>query len=102
MSRQASNLYKYKTYKWIKIDGAEPVDQILDAQIKQSIDSQLAAKGFRKVDSDNADIYVGYQVSITQETEWNAYGSGGYGWGGGTTTMTSSTLHDRNIGFRCL
>jgi len=82
---------KFKTYKWVKIAGAEYPDQILDSQIKQSIDSQLAAKGFTKSDSDNADLYVGYQVSISQEKQWNTYG-GGVGWRmGGMATATSST-----------
>jgi len=58
---------KFETYKWVRIDGAEYPDQIPDGQIKQSIDSQLAAKGFTKTDSDTADLYVGYQVSISQE-----------------------------------
>ena len=35
---------------------------------------QLAAKGLNKTDSDIADLYVGYQLSVTQEKEWNAYG----------------------------
>lgn len=84
---------KFKTYKWVKIEGAETPNQIVDQQIKQSIDTQLAAKGFTKTDNDNADLYVGYQVSITEERQWNAYG-GGMGWriGGGMVTATSSTL----------
>jgi hypothetical protein len=47
---------KYKTYKWIKIDGSEQIDQIVDQQIKQAIDSQLASKGFTKTDDDKADL----------------------------------------------
>jgi len=58
---------KFKTYKWVKVEGAEYPDQILDQQIKQSIDSQLAAKGLTKTDGDTADLFVAYQVSISQE-----------------------------------
>jgi len=92
---------KFKTYKWVKIEGAEYPNQILDQQIRQSIDSQLAAKGFSKSESDNADLYVGYQVSITQERQWNAYGMGGAGWrmGGGMATATSSTLQVGTLAF---
>jgi Domain of unknown function (DUF4136) len=99
-SAPGTDFSKFKTYKWVKIEGAEYPDQILDQQIKQSIDSQLAAKGFTKSDSDNADLYVGYQVSITQEKEWNAYGMGG-GWrmGGGMATATSSTLQIGTLAF---
>jgi len=91
---------KFKTYKWVKIEGAVDVDQILDQQIKQSIDSQLAAKGLTKSDSDTADLFVGYQVSITEEKQWNAYGTGGVRWrtGGGMGTATSSTIQIGTLG----
>src|ERR1700756_5211834 len=49
---------KYRTYKWVNIGDAHP-DQIMDAEIKQAVDSQLAAKGMSKTDSDNADLYIG-------------------------------------------
>jgi hypothetical protein len=38
---------KYRTYTWVNIRGAHP-DQIMDAEIKQSVDSQLASKGITK------------------------------------------------------
>jgi Domain of unknown function (DUF4136) len=91
---------KYKTYKWVTIAGAEYPNQILDQQIKQSIDSQLAAKGFTKSDGDNIDLLVGYQVSITQQQQWNAYGTGmGWRMGGGMATATSSTLQVGTLAF---
>lgn len=91
---------KYKTYKWVRIEGAQYPDQILDQQIQQSIDSQLAAKGFTKTGTENADLDVAYQVSISQEKQWNAYGTGG-GWrmGGGMATATQSTLQVGTLGF---
>jgi hypothetical protein len=87
---------KFHTYKWVSIEGGAHPNQIMDAQIKQSIDSQLAAKGLTKTDSDNADLYVGYQVAVNQEKQWNAYGmGGGIRWGGGMATASQSTI---NIG----
>lgn len=84
---------KYHTYKWVAIEGATQPNQILDAQIKQSIDSQLATKGLTKTDSDKADLFVGYQVSVDQEKQWNAYGmGGGVRWGGGMATAQQSTI----------
>jgi hypothetical protein len=84
---------KYHTYKWVTIEGATQPNQIMDTQIKSSIDSQLAAKGLTKTDSDKADLFVGYQVSLDQEKQWNAYGmGGGPRWGGGMGTATSSTI----------
>ena len=39
---------KYHTYKWVPIEGGSHPNQIADAQIKSSVDSQLAAKGSDK------------------------------------------------------
>jgi hypothetical protein len=104
---------KYKTYKWVRVPKAEYPNQILDAQIMQSIDAQLTLKGLSKTESDNPDLYVAYQAAVQQEQQWNSYsndmggggwgygrwggwgGYGGYGGGMSTTTTTSSTI---NIG----
>jgi predicted heme/steroid binding protein len=102
---------KYKTYKWVRVPKAEYPNQILDAQIMQSIDAQLTLKGLSKTESDNPDLYVAYQAAVKQEQQWNSYsndmggggwgygrwggwgGYGGYGGGMSTTTTTSSTIH---------
>ena len=83
---------KYHTYKWVPIEGASYPNQIVDAQIKASIDSQLASKGLTKTDGDKADLLIGYQVSIQQEKQWNAYGTGGMRWGGGMASAQQSTI----------
>jgi hypothetical protein len=85
---------KYKTYKWVEIPGASHPDQIVSAQIMQAIDSQLATKGLTKTDSDQADLYVAYQLAVNQEKQWDAMGYGGYRYNR-MGTMTSSTI---NIG----
>ena len=97
---------KYHTYNRVDEVGGQPqigysstvgvgvghLDQILDSQIKEAIDSQLAAKGFTKVDSDKADLLLGYQVGLDREKEFNAYGmGGGWGWGGAPDWITGST-----------
>lgn len=100
---------KYKTYKWVRVPKAQYPNQILDEQIMQSIDAQLALKGLSKTESDNPDLYVAYQAAVQQEQQWNSYstdmgggwgygrwgGWGGYGGGMSTTTTTSKTI---NIG----
>jgi hypothetical protein len=91
-SMPGTDFSKYHTYKWVTIEGATYPNQIVDAQIKTAIDSQLAAKGLTKTDSDKADLYIGYQASIGQEKQWNAYGTGGFRWGGGMATATASTI----------
>jgi hypothetical protein len=91
-SMPGADFTKYHSYKWVPIDGAVVPNQIVDAQIKQSIDSQLATKGLTKTDGDNAGLLIGYQISIQQEKQWNAYGTGGMRWGGGMATAQQSTI----------
>jgi len=81
----------YHTYKWIEIEGGAHPNQIVDAEIKQSVDSQLATKGLTKTDSGKADLNVGYQVAVDKEKQWNAWGTG-RGFGGGMGTATQSTI----------
>jgi Domain of unknown function (DUF4136) len=83
---------KYHTYKWVNIEGGSHPNQIVDQEIRQSVDNQLATKGLMKSDSDKADLYVGYQVALDQERQWNAFGTGGIRWGGGMGSATSSTI----------
>jgi len=80
---------KYRTYKWVNTGDAHP-DQIMDAQIKQAVDSQLASKGMTKTNDDKADLYIGYQTSVNQETQWDVWGSRAFGMG--TGSWTSSTI----------
>jgi hypothetical protein len=98
-----TNFAKYQTYKWVRVPNAQYPNQILDAQIMQAIDAQMAAKGLTKTEN-NPDLYICYQAAVNQEKQWNSYSTGGdnWGWGGWggwggmqTTTTTSSTI---NIG----
>lgn len=95
-SMPGTDFTKFHTYRWVVIEGGSAPNQIVDAQIKASIDSQLAAKGLTKTDSDKADLAIGYQVSVDQQKQWNAYGTGGgIRWGGGMASAQSTTI---NIG----
>ena len=70
---------KYHTYAWVdEVKGVPRVggqpDQILDAQVKQAVDSQMAAKGLTKVaDGDKADVVLGYQLAIDREKQLNGF-----------------------------
>ena len=77
---------KYKTYKWVPIKGADQPDELTTKNIKASIDAELATKGMTKTESDDANLYVGFQTAIGTEKEFTSYNSGwgyGGGWGGG-------------------
>jgi hypothetical protein len=100
---------KYHTYVWVdEVKGVPRVggqpDQILDTQVKQAVDSQMAAKGLTKVaDSDKVDLVLGYQLAIDREKQINGFadgwgGFGGWGpWGGGLNSF-SATTSTINIG----
>jgi hypothetical protein len=77
---------KFKTYKWVEIKDASKFNSMVDQQIKQAIDAQLATKGLTKSDGDTADVLIGYQGAVGQEKEFSSYNSSwgyGPGWGGG-------------------
>ena len=100
---------KYHTYAWVdEVKGVPRVggqpDQILDTQVKQAVDSQMAAKGFTKVvDGGKADILLGYQLAIDREKQINGFADGWGGWGGwrpwsGGPESFSATTSTINIG----
>jgi hypothetical protein len=72
---------KYRTYTWVK--PVRPTSNpLMDERIVAAIDSQLQAKGLRKVDS-NGDMLVTYSAGVRKETSAIATGGGGWRWGGG-------------------
>ncbi len=88
---------KYHSYKWVTIEGGIHPNQIVDAEIKQAVDAQLATKGLTKTDGDQADLYIGYQCAIDQEKQWNGFGMGGGLRWGGMASATSSTINNGSL-----
>ena len=106
----------YRTYKWVDIKGSDKFDEIVQKQIKADLEAELASKGLTKTDSDDADLYIGYQTAIGTEKQFNSYSTDwgyGPGWGGGwygrggyygggmgssTTTGSTSTIYVGQLG----
>jgi hypothetical protein len=77
----------------------------MDKDIKSAIEAELATKGLTKVDSDDANLYIGYQGGIDTEKQYTSYNSSwgygpgwyGGGWYGGPsssiTTGSTSTIY---------
>ena len=96
---------KFKTYKWVSLKTTAQGDSLLSKQIKKAVDIELTGKGLTKTEDDSADLYIGYQTAIGQETAFTSYNSGwgyGPGWyrggwygypGGGMTTGQTSTIY---------
>src|SRR5215469_15210365 len=66
---------KFKTYKWVTIKDAQTVNGIVDKNIKEAVDTQLAMKGLTKTEGDSADVLVAYQPAVGQEKEFSSYNS---------------------------
>jgi hypothetical protein len=99
----------YRTYKWVDIKGSDKVNELAQQEIKAALDAELATKGLTKTDSDDADLYIGYQTAIGTEKQFNSYSTGwgmGPGWGGGwyggygggMTTGSTSTIYIGQLG----
>ena len=96
-----ANFAAFKTYKWVAIKGAQPINELVEKQIKAAIDKELATKGLTKTEADTADLYIGYQAAVDSEKVYTSYTSGwgygpgwyGGGWygGGGMQTTTGQT-----------
>lgn len=105
---QDADFSKYKTYKWASIGGAQKMDESIAKEITETIDVELNRKGLTKTESDNADLYVGYQSAVGGERELHDLGVGwsfGPGWGGGwygtmpkgATTVATSTIYSGQL-----
>jgi len=78
-----ANFAGFKTYKWVDIKDAQPVNSIADKQIRAAIDAQMAKKGLTATTADTADLYIGYQAAVDSEKQYSSYTSGPVGWGYG-------------------
>jgi hypothetical protein len=106
---KGANFSQFKSYKWVAIKDAAAVNGLVDKQIKEAFDAQLAQKGLTRVDSETADLFIGYQTAIGQEKEFTSFNSGwgygpgwyGGGWygypGGGITTGQTSTIYSGQL-----
>ena len=72
-----ANFSRYKTYSWQEIS---PANSLWDARIKNAVDTQLAAKGWTKVDSGGDVAIVAIKTTQTQRTLQTFYDGFGGGW----------------------
>lgn len=87
---------KYHIFKWVDIPSNVHPNQIVSQEIKNAVNNVLASKGLTQATGDTADLYVGYQCSVDQERQWNAWGSGGR-FMGGMGSATSSTISNGTL-----
>jgi hypothetical protein len=101
---KTANFASFKTYA--HKDGTKVGQQLIDDRIVAAIDTQMAAKGFTKVES-NPDVFVIYHMAFDKEKDISTFSSGygggygpyGYGWGGGWAGgTTNTTVRDILVG----
>jgi hypothetical protein len=102
---KTANFAAFKTYA-LK-DGTPSGQPLIDQRIIAAIETQLAAKGLTKADS-NPDVFVVYHVAFDKEKDISTYSSGygggygayGWGWGGGWGGggMTTTQVRDILVG----
>src|SRR5204863_7302899 len=102
---KVANFNAYKTYKWVQIKDAPKLNPLVDQQVRSAIEAELAKKGLAKAPGEEADLWIAYQVTLSQEKEFSSYSSDfgyGAGWGRGwygggmgstMTTGQTSTIH---------
>lgn len=89
----AIDFSKFKTYAWGQGPNPNAVqDSILLQSAQTEINSQLGMKGLQMVqESQNPDLVVVMSSGMKQQTSYNAWGTGGWRWGGGMASVTPET-----------
>ena len=90
-----ANFSNYKTYSWGRVETA---NSMWDQRVKNTIDSQLAGKGWKQVES-GGDVIVNARVitSLREDVHVTANGIGGPGWvpwGGGPAFGDATATKD--------
>ena len=68
-------VFNFRTYSWAADDGVATGDPRLDnnrffiERVRDSVDRELAARGFEKTERGSSDLVIHYHATITQEIE---------------------------------
>jgi len=76
-----ANFTSYKTYAWAPEPNTVALTPPVDDAIHATVDKDLAARGYTKVQGKTPDFYVVYHVTSVQKTDVRHYTD----WGFGTT-----------------
>ena len=63
----------FKTYRWVVLQGAAPLSELIDRQVKAAIDVELSKKGLSLSTEEGADLFIGYQAATDTETSLTSY-----------------------------
>ena len=85
-SAAGTDFSRYKTYKWQRVSNAMYPDQATDQILVRAIDEQLVSKGLTKTEAESADLYVTYQLLITENAKLSSF-SNDIQWQGGANSL---------------
>jgi len=86
---------KFKTYRWVPIEGATQAQGLTEEQVTGAFDAELTNKGLTKVASRTADLFIGYQFGVKKEQDFGGYNTDwGYGNGFETDTWQGGSATD--------
>jgi hypothetical protein len=69
---RATDFARYNTYKWTKIPSPRTPTPEIEELIHSEVDAQLEAKGLKKIENGEPDLYVGYSVTLGQPKKQTA------------------------------
>jgi hypothetical protein len=85
-------------------EGTPTKNALIDNRLVSEIETQMAAKGFTKNET-NPDVFVVFHVAFDEQKDISSYSTGpmyggyGYGWGGGWgSTTTDVRVRDILVG----
>jgi hypothetical protein len=85
MPGAAQTAAAYRTYAWLPTKARDEShnNPFVEGQLKQAVERDLTAKGYRKVArNDNPDFLIGWHVTTQEKTQVEAINPyWGYGWG---------------------
>lgn len=84
---QSYDFSKLHNYAWAEIAGQkQQADPLAIQRVTTATDQALAGKGFKKTSPAQADFFVALQTGKQEEHDYTTYGTGGWRFGGMTTT----------------
>lgn len=100
---KSANFYNYKTYKWVSISNSDQLDELTTGQLVGTLQVELEKRGLTRTDGDNADLYVGFQISNGKQKPSASDKIGGsYGSAGGASASGSAAVTTVHTGLLTL
>jgi Domain of unknown function (DUF4136) len=92
---RSANFSQYKTYSWETVQAGDP---LWVGRIKEAVDSQLAAKGWRRVESGGQASIIAIGITTDQRTLHTFYDDFGGGWRWGMSGEATTTVETYTVG----